>query len=80
MADRNPQKTSYAAQQAPQGAQGGQPSMGGQEARTGQGNQGGMNSQNTWPNNPNGKGKYGEPIEQEKEDEVHDQDTGENPA
>lgn len=62
---------------APQGAQGGQPNMGGQEGRTGQGRQGGMNSQNTWPNDPSGKGKDGTPKEQEKEvaDEEDDLDT-----
>lgn len=60
---------------APQGAQGGQPNMGGQEGRTGQGRQGGMNSQNTWPNDPSGKGKDGTPKGQEKEAVEEDDDS-----
>jgi len=33
-----------------------------------------MNSQNTWPNNPNGKVKYGTPKEQGNEGEQNKPD------
>jgi hypothetical protein len=72
MSDNKPANPTGQGNQAPRGAEGGQPGMGGQEARTGQGSQGGMNSQNTWPNDPNGKGKYGTPSGQEHEDEDKD--------
>lgn len=80
MADNKPANPTGQGNQAPQGAQGGQPGMGGQEGRSGQGSQGGMNSQNTWPKDPNGKGKHGTPNGQYPDDQDEKQGGRETPG